>query len=92
MRWLVPLFLVGMLAGSAISRSGRLLDGMLAFQVLFYLAALAGWGLEAWKRPVPRLLFLPYYFCAVNIASIRGIVDFALGRRRVIWEKAASTR
>jgi cellulose synthase/poly-beta-1,6-N-acetylglucosamine synthase-like glycosyltransferase len=92
MRWLVPFFLAGMLAGSAVSRGDRLLDAVLALQVLFYSAALAGWALESGKRPVPRLLFLPYYFCAVNLASIRGMADFALGRRRVVWEKAPSTR
>jgi cellulose synthase/poly-beta-1,6-N-acetylglucosamine synthase-like glycosyltransferase len=92
LRWLVPFFLAGLLAASAARRGSLLLDGMLALQVLFYLAALAGWGLESGRRPVPRLLFLPYYFCAVNVASIKGMADFALGRHRVVWEKAASTR
>jgi cellulose synthase/poly-beta-1,6-N-acetylglucosamine synthase-like glycosyltransferase len=92
MRWLVPFFLAGMLAGSAASRSGPLLDGLLAMQLLFYGAALAGWGMESRNWAVPRLLFLPYYFCAVNFASVKGMADFALGRRRVIWEKAAGTR
>ncbi len=91
LRWLVPFFLGGLLAATA-ARRGPLLDGMLALQVLFYAAALAGWGLESAKRPVPRLLFLPYYFCAVNVASIKGMVDFALGRHYAVWEKAASTR
>lgn len=92
LRWLVPFFLGGLLAASAARRGPLLLDGMLALQVLFYAAALAGWALESGKRPVPRLLFLPYYFCAVNAASIKGMVDFALGRHYAVWEKAASTR
>jgi glycosyl transferase family 2 len=92
MRWLVPLFLAGMLAGSAASRAGRLLDVLLALQILFYGAALAGWGIESAGRAVPRAFFLPYYFTAVNLASVKGIADFALGRRRVVWEKAAGTR
>jgi len=92
LRWMVPFFLAGMLLGSAASRGSLLREGALPLQVIFYLAALIGWGLEWLSFPVPRPFFLPYYFCAVNFASIKGIADFALGRRRVVWEKAAGTR
>ena len=92
LRWLVPFFLAGLLASTAVLRGPLLLDGMLALQVVFYVAAMGGWWLESAGRPVPRVLFLPYYFCAVNVASVKGIADFALGRHHAVWEKAASTR
>jgi cellulose synthase/poly-beta-1,6-N-acetylglucosamine synthase-like glycosyltransferase len=92
LRWLEPFFLAGLLAATVVLRGTPLLDGILALQVVFYLAAMGGWTLERAGRPVPRPLFLPYYFCAVNMASIKGMADFALGRHRAVWEKAASTR
>jgi len=93
LRWLVPLFLGGaLLAGAAATNGADFYAAALALQVLFYALALGGWTLEAGGKRVPRLLFVPYYFCAVNAASIKGILDFVLGRRRIIWEKAASTR
>ncbi len=92
LRWLVPLLLAGMLIGSAAARGSRMLDAFLAIQITFYALALAGWAVESQGRPVPRFLFLPYYFCAVNAASLKGMTDFMRGRRSVVWEKAASTR
>jgi len=93
LRWLVPFFLAGIALTSAVESDGTGRWGWgLGLQGIFYSMALAGWVLETGGRAVPRPLFVPYYFCAVNAASVKGILDFALGRRRVVWEKAASTR
>jgi len=93
LRWLVPFFLAGIaLASAAESDRTGMWGWALGMQGIFYSMALVGWALETGGRAVPRLLFVPYYFCAVNAASIKGMLDFAMGRRRVIWEKAASTR
>jgi cellulose synthase/poly-beta-1,6-N-acetylglucosamine synthase-like glycosyltransferase len=91
LRWLVPFFMAAMLAACAAS-PGRELRTLLWPQLGFYLLALAGWSWEAAGRSVPRPLFVPYYFCAVNAASVQGLVDFLRGRRRVVWEKAGGTR
>jgi len=90
-RWLVPLALAGMLLGSAVADSDLLRAGLLG-QAAFY--ALAGIGalLESQGLRIPRAFFVPYYFCAVNAASVKGMFDFVRGKRRVIWEKAPSTR
>jgi hypothetical protein len=93
LRWLVPFFLAGIALASMAESDGKGMWGwVLGLQGTFYSMALVGWALETGGRAVPRLLFVPYYFCAVNAASIKGMLDFAMGRRRVIWEKAASTR
>jgi len=61
-----------------------------ALQVLFYLAALGDGG---WSRREAgaSAAFPPYYFCAVNMASIK---EWRTSRwaAPVVWEKAASTR
>jgi len=93
LRWLVPFFLGGIALANAAASDGSLAWGWgLGMQGAFYSMALAGWALEARGRAVPKALFVPYYFCAVNAASVKGMLDFVLGRRRVVWEKAASTR
>ena len=93
LRWLVPFFLAGVAWTNVAATDGSVIWGWsLGLQGAFYSMAVAGWALETSGRAVPRPLFVPYYFCAVNAASVKGMLDFVLGRRRVVWEKAASTR
>ena len=93
LRWLVPLFLVGMFLASAVeAEASATFRWLLALQGAFYLLAVGGWLWESLGGQVPRLLFVAYYYCAVNAASLKGILDFLLGKRYVVWEKAASTR
>jgi len=56
-------------------------------QSLMYLMALLGWMLERHKFRF-KLLFVPYYFTAMNYASIRGWVRFLKGKQSVNWEKS----
>jgi len=60
---------------------------MLAGQVSFYGAALAGWLLEKRKMKV-KALFVPYYFCVMNYAVIAGINRYYKGSQSAAWEKA----
>ncbi|MCI0567249.1 MAG: glycosyltransferase family 2 protein [Acidobacteria bacterium] len=93
LRWLVPFFLAGVaLASAAESNVSALWGWILGLQGAFYSLAVVGWAVEVGGRTVPKPLFVPYYFCAVNAAAVKGILDFVLGRRRIVWEKAASTR
>jgi cellulose synthase/poly-beta-1,6-N-acetylglucosamine synthase-like glycosyltransferase len=56
-------------------------------QVIMYLLALLGWMLEQRKIRF-KLLFIPYYFTAMNYASLRGWVRFLKGKQSVNWEKS----
>lgn len=58
-----------------------------ALQVLFYLAALAGWFFENRKTRL-KILFIPYYFCMMNLAAIYGFRRFMSGPQKGAWEKA----
>jgi len=57
------------------------------FQVFMYLLALLGWVLEQRKIRF-KLLFIPYYFTAMNYASLRGWMRFLKGKQSVNWEKS----
>jgi poly-beta-1,6-N-acetyl-D-glucosamine synthase len=79
------------LAGAAVSNAalagrGRVWRVLAAAQVLFYAAATVGWRQEAAGRR-SRLTYLPYYFCRMNLATLRGLSDFARGRRQATWAR-----
>ena len=57
------------------------------FQSLMYLMALLGMMLERHKFRF-KLFFVPYYFTAMNYASMRGWVRFLKGKQSVNWEKS----
>ena len=58
----------------------------LAVQALFYAAALGGWARERAGRR-NRILYLPYYFCRMNLAAFHGLRDFVSGRREHVWAR-----
>ena len=88
MRYLVPLFLLFILASSAALAPGsRLYAALLAGQLLFYAAALAGWLLgRAGVRARP--LALPAYFVLANLACVLAFYKFLRGERYARWETA----
>jgi len=60
---------------------------LLAAQVAFYGVSLLGWFLES-KQIKIKIFFIPYYFCMMNYAVIRGIIRYSTGGQTGIWEKA----
>lgn len=60
---------------------------VLWMQLLCYLAALTGWYFEGRKLRM-KMLFIPYYFVAINYASVRGMFRFLRGKQKVTWEKS----
>jgi cellulose synthase/poly-beta-1,6-N-acetylglucosamine synthase-like glycosyltransferase len=56
-------------------------------QIIFYVAALAGWYFEN-KKIKMKLLFIPYYFFIMNLAVYLGFVRYLKGNQSVKWEKA----
>ncbi|MEZ4772663.1 MAG: glycosyltransferase family 2 protein [Bacteroidia bacterium] len=61
---------------------------ILAGQILFYLAAWAGYMLEH-RHIRLKPLFIPYYFCLMNYAVFAGFFRLIRGQQSVIWEKAS---
>lgn len=94
MRWtLAPILLPILLILNLILATGgsRFYLLTLLAQVLFYLAALAGWILERKKMKL-KAFFVPYYFCLMNWAMYAGLVRLIRGRQSVLWEKAERSR
>jgi cellulose synthase/poly-beta-1,6-N-acetylglucosamine synthase-like glycosyltransferase len=57
------------------------------FQAIMYLLALLGGFFERHKIRF-KLLFVPFYFTAINYASILGWIRFLKGKQSVNWEKS----
>ena len=87
MRPLVPgLLLLALLSSLSLGRRSRWGRAIVAAQGAFAGAALVGWrGERSGRRR--RLTYLPYYFLRMNLATVRGIRDFAGGRREAVWQR-----
>lgn len=88
LRWLMPVFLIVLLSISVL-RSGEFSYGLLLLaQALFYGLAALG-ALVPAARQASRLVYVPFYFTAMNLAAFAGLVRFLRGRQGVLWSKAA---
>jgi cellulose synthase/poly-beta-1,6-N-acetylglucosamine synthase-like glycosyltransferase len=85
LRWLIPLFLVIIFVSNTMILDNNFCKLLFLGQVVFYLSALFAWVMEKCGRKV-KLLFLPLYFCIVNIASVRAMFNLIKGRKMAIWE------
>jgi hypothetical protein len=78
--------LVAALSNVRLARTRPWARSSLALQVAFYAAALAGRATERRGRR-NRLLYLPYYFCRMNVATLDGVRNFAARRHEAVWAK-----
>jgi poly-beta-1,6-N-acetyl-D-glucosamine synthase len=70
-----------------VNDAGLIYSLMLIAQIGFYAMAALGWILEARQIKV-KIFFIPYYFCMMNYAVVRGIFRYASGKQSAVWEKA----
>lgn len=90
LRWTVTPFLLilaFLLNIPLATNNDWLYELLMGAQVLFYIAALAGYLLEA-KKIRFKALFVPYYFCVMNYSALAGLKRFLLGIQKGTWEKA----
>ena len=80
------LLLVAAASNLALTRSRRWARLLMLSQGAFYTAAAVGWRRERTGRR-DRATYLPFYFVRMNLATLRGIRDFAAGRRQPVWTR-----
>jgi cellulose synthase/poly-beta-1,6-N-acetylglucosamine synthase-like glycosyltransferase len=86
LRWLVPFFLIMLFTSNAVLWSRSWYGLLFGLQVAFYAFALLA-------MIVPMHLFwkplgLPLYFCTLNAAALRSILEVVRGRKYAVWETA----
>ncbi len=87
LRWLAPFFMITALASSAVLYRIPVFRAFLGLQILFYLLALVGWGVESLRGPW-KLVRMIFYFCFANATALAGFVRFVTGSQSVLWKKA----
>jgi glycosyltransferase involved in cell wall biosynthesis len=81
----IPLTVIGM-ATPALLRRGRLYRVAAGAQLLVYGTGVAGLLWAQVRGASPRLLRAPAYFCLVNYACVRAILNLVTGRTITRWE------
>ena len=87
LRWLVPVWLLVVLAVNIPLATDEYYGILLALQVAFY--GLAALGLLLPERLGRYWLFyVPTYFTATNLGTLLGLLSFIMGRRHRVWQPA----
>jgi len=85
MRWLVPWFMMLLLASTLAVYQGHLFFTLLLIaQLAFYAVALLGYFLPALRENT--IFKLPFFFIQVNFAIADAGVRFLMGKRITMWE------
>lgn len=96
LRWTVApfsLFLVFGFNFFIVSKNSGFTNIYSVYSILFYLQSvcyflgLIGWIFENQKLRF-KVIFIPYYFIAINYASVRGVFRYFRGKQSVNWEKS----
>jgi cellulose synthase/poly-beta-1,6-N-acetylglucosamine synthase-like glycosyltransferase len=91
LRYMVAYFIAALSVLNLFLLSSAFFRVTLALQIVFYLMALLGARLQSRGRKI-LVFYVPYYFCVVNFAALKGALRFLRGERVQVWEKAATTR
>jgi cellulose synthase/poly-beta-1,6-N-acetylglucosamine synthase-like glycosyltransferase len=84
LRWLIPYFLIALLATNACLLADPHFRAAFALQLAFYAAALVGFCLR--DRRTRILWSVPMSFCLVNFAALVGTAKALAGRTSGLWQ------
>lgn len=91
LRWIAPLFLVGIFISNLLLWSSRNYKIVFCAQLIFYTFAAVGYFLQK-KRINIKMFCIPFYFTLINVASLIGLIRFLRGEETKTWELAQTTR
>ena len=88
--FVAPLCLIALIPVNLflLPEGGALYIFLFILQVVFYLAAAAGYFLEK-RRLASRLFFVPLYITVMNVSALAGSLRYLSGGQSVLWEKCA---
>lgn len=87
LRWLSPVLLIGVFFATLAALPNPWMLAFLTAQLACYALAGLGWLLRK-HGELPTVLYVPFYFCAMNLAALMGLVRFLRGQQQVQWRKA----
>ncbi|WP_066172853.1 glycosyltransferase family 2 protein [Bacillus marinisedimentorum] len=80
LRWLVPYYLILIFVINIFLLGDFIYDLLMVAQVLFYALAVAGIKYKS------KITYIPYYFCLVNYAALRGTLRAIMGKKQATWK------
>jgi cellulose synthase/poly-beta-1,6-N-acetylglucosamine synthase-like glycosyltransferase len=81
----IPFHLIGAFVSNAFLLDARFYQLTFAAQVAFYGGALAALVLDRFGVR-PKGLFIPLYFCLVNLAPLLAVWSLLKGEKKIVWE------
>jgi hypothetical protein len=84
LRWLIPYFLITLLATNACLLASPYFRAAFALQLAFYASAIVGFCLRNRRTRIPWSV--PMSFCLVNFAALVGTIKALAGRASGIWQ------
>ena len=90
MRWMVPLFLMTLLAANILLIDSVFYRMTLAAQLFFYAAALLNILVPLHRLWKP--LGIPLFFCTLNAAALVSMIEICRGRKYVTWQTVRARR
>ena len=91
LRWYLPLLLLSIFLLNLSLVNHPFYLGLFVVQIAFYLAAFVGYVCQKRGRQFTAL-YVPLYFCLINLAAIVGILRYYFRGSDIIWEQAPGTR
>lgn len=88
LRWLIPELLIAILLFSISLSTQPVYLALVLAQFIFYATALYGYGVVRKGGPLPAIIYVPFYFCAMNLAALCGLQRYASGWQTHHWRKA----
>lgn len=88
LRWLIPELLIATLLLSILLSAQALYLALVLAQVLFYATALCAYPVVRKGGALPAMVYVPFYFCAMNLAALWGLHRYASGWQTRHWRKA----
>jgi cellulose synthase/poly-beta-1,6-N-acetylglucosamine synthase-like glycosyltransferase len=85
LRWLIPFLLIVLFVSNAFLLEYTFYRVTFLLQIAFYISAPLCWIMGKYGMKV-NPLFIPLYFCVVNLASLRAVFNIIKGRKMTIWE------
>ena len=85
LRWAMPFFLIVALASNAFLLGRPGYTQAFVLQAALYLAAVTALVLDRLRIRVPGL-FVPLYFCLINLAPLLALWLLCKGEKKVLWE------
>lgn len=84
-RWAIPFLLVLLVYVNYQLTDNLLYELLFYCQVSFYGIALLGCGLSLFMK-LPFVVYMPFYFCNLNLALLLGFLKAVTGRQKTKWD------